>query len=375
MGSLLLFHAYNAKEARFIGHLYLPKLSKLKVLWLGKSGEIAFPARRQAGAQDVDGATRALIDWGYLVHYRAGRRPPMLLTDSRGATLRLYTRDEVPSQFASEAAGPSPGFASALAATVQRFQEHGVYFVLLPVPTKISIERDHLPSVLPPESPWSQERWPTLRRKSGENHPAPLWERTAPGNVVNLTGIYQKEYGKGRHDLYLPLGTHWTSRGIALAAREVIASLARQGYPVRAAEVELQQTLNSQFQYDLLNLFGLPLSFIVTRPEFKWAEPIYGLKGPHSGGAGGRIYVAGSCYSGRFRESYGLGPTLAQYTGRLLVDYSVDFSPAILPLRNLAEEIAFERDDVLVWEFPLRTPPGPQEDLPHFHFAGEEEEF
>jgi hypothetical protein len=227
---------------------------------------------------------------------------------------------------------------------IGEFRKHGITCVFVPITPKSAIERDHIP--------------PSWKSLFDPNLVYGKIVRADPDWTVDLYSSFSAF--KKMHPeqaLYRPFDHHWTSLGATLAVRETLKLLVRNGWKEGVPELRYLKEYpanDPSIGRALLNQLFLPASFVKTRPELRWAEPIYDIAPPSPQQSHKRMIVFGSSFS---RDPHGLdftyAGTLARAVGRELLDFSVAGGDFVDGLKNARDAKVFLRKgDLVILEFP-----------------------
>jgi hypothetical protein len=301
------------------------------------------------------------------MNFAAGRRPDFLFTRWQAPFWRLYLRAEVPFQYRSEREDVAARFGDSFKGFVQAMGESGVHLVLVPVPTKIAIEREVIGGRLPAidlvgEIP-----------DAGSEDAAAVYRtvvEAAPAQTVDLLAVWQRyRASHPEAQLYPPASVNWSSLGMALGAQAVIAKLREQGVAVDVPDLRYENKNLPDLSSDAIHSLLLPAEFLRTAPEFQYYEPVYDLTeavhGPDPTPRP-RLILAGSCHSRHLYDGdFGFGSLLARSLHRTPLEVALANEPATAPLHQIADQgwILYP-GDVLVWEFGMRNLPRVGEELP-----------
>lgn len=313
----------------------------------------------------TDYASQWLRNMGHTLHYLTGRVPDWTFSGERQPLHWLFLREEVPYQFSETVEALKDNYRREIAKLSAYLKSHGVVLVVLPVPTKMSIETGHLPRSLP--QPSTVE---TLFRPQGSASPDAAYRffvEAAPDITVDLMSIYRKyrEQHPGEH-LYVPGDTHWSSLGIAHAAEGIVRNLRQRGWNLAEPRIEYENKTVPSYGHDLIEALQLPSIFLESWEPFRWFEPNYYIGPLTDQIAEKKIYLAGSCYSQRFPSpNQSLGAVLSRAINRLYADSSRRNASATGPLQEMINaQWVLSSGDLLVWEFPMRNPPKANESFP-----------
>lgn len=318
--------------------------------------------------QAVDFSSQWISRWGYALSFLGRRVPDFLFLGPKDPVQRLYVREEIPFQYPAMRKRIQEGFVHQIQEAIRFFESHGITLIIVPVPTKISIEREQLPKVLPADTIWNAG-WTTKEMRQGEEDPQLVYRtlvEAAPNHVVDLFTLYQKyKELSPNEELFVPGDTHWSSLGINLAAMGVIMKLRQRGWKIKKPKPHFVKYREPDFKLDLIRPLQLPQSYLTRAPAFHWEEPLYEISPLIEGSSQGRIYIAGTCYSKRLsKTTFGFGRILGKALRRTPMDASVVMGGAKGAFARMrAQQWALFSGDVLVWEFPIREPMSREEKI------------
>ena len=284
---------------------------------------------------------------GYWIQYRLGRTPEFIFRGERERYQRFYIREEIPLQFANPTEEIS-WIPQHLIPWIKHLESGGLEVVILPVPTKLSIERKRVPAHLPNSD---------VENENPRGRYARILE-ALEGHGVDLFSEYESVVAQVPPvDLYVPTDTHWTSRGIALAARALLNRLRATGWKLPSYELVQRDTRRPDPAWDLFSPFVFP-DWVIQRPEFAWREPLFTLTPTKPIVNGPRVILAGSCYSNRLKGlDYSLSNLLGSSLGRVSLEVTVPLGTAIDSLYVMhREKWVFQKGDLLVIELTMRHP-------------------
>ncbi len=364
----VLYHVYNFRHGAFLRPFAGWSRFEVEASFGGES--FALPLLTRGDAPEArDAASKRIGEAGYVMAYEAGRLPAFIFSGRKDPLHRLYLRDEIRFQFEAARALVEKGFTPRIRAFIESLEKRGVTVIVLPVPTKIAIDRDRLPRALPQDSLWEG------KSPRGKEDPYAVYKAyvdAAPEHVVDLHRAYVEYHQLFKSaEIYVPSDTHWSSLGIALAVSEVIKKLKALGWSVREPTIRYVYSSPAVAKFDLLAALELPESYLSTAPQLGWREPMYDVPPVTDSSSAHKVVVAGSCYAIRLAETdgnepaYGLGAVLGRALGMVSAETNLANVPAAEPLARLvASHWLLERGDLLVWEFAAKTPPGESEELP-----------
>lgn len=243
---------------------------------------------------------------------------------------------------------------ASIRARIETLRSAGVSrIVLLPVPTKASVLAQADPTI-------AADVCASMSSKgaAAAGGPAPTCDgsttaeayrtlvnavaRDADVTTVALQNLFVEETRKG-NVVYSFEDTHWTSFGIALAARETL-----RAWRGVAPEPVREGTLPDQ-PGDLQRMLALP-----DRPSLRThplAEPRYDL--PTAGApCTSTVFLLGSSYS---RHGQGLATLLERGSGCRVTDLSVAGRDADTSFDQLLADRQALDGAVVIWEFPFRS--------------------
>lgn len=377
LAGLFIYHALNLVTGETIQWKGTWQPSRLTLS--SGSRDLASMESRRSNLPDrfepIDGTARRWRDLGFRINYGLGRVPEATFLGPKESTQRIYLREEVAFQYPATAGWVRDSLVPHLHALARHLEGSGVHFVIVPVPTKISIERARLPTPLPSDQVWKPLRAPATLR-SGNEDAYEVYRTVAeavPGRTVDLFEAFSlyRERHKGA-DLFVPADSHWSSLGIAVAAEAVTRKLKGEGWRLPDFQIEKVRDRRPYYYHDLLGSMQLPIGFLRSNAAFQWLEPLYRVV-PEVPQYQGKLVLAGTSYSDRLRSlDVSFGKVLASALHRTLVDASVSNTDALGPLRKIKTEgWVLEKGDLFVWEFALRMMASPEEPTPLPHLASQ----
>ncbi len=333
-------------------------------LLLYHAADAIHPAVTLPDHAELDFSAAWLRGWGYRLAYESRRVPDFFFLGPRRPWQRAYVREEIPFQFTSSLSAVETGLAAPVRRLVAALAPKGVTVIALPVPTKISLERELLPARLPDAQWWDWD--PIYSLRSGSEAPESVYRAVtaaAPSETVDLFRVFSA-YRASHPDaeLFLPADSHWTALGITLAAAAVLDNLRARGWAIPRLTPRAAGEMPWTYAYDFLTALQLPLAYVARAPQFDWREPLYRLPVTVAPEAG-RLWIAGSSYSRRLQGTgFSLGEQVAGALHRRLILIEHDGGRAAWGLNQMrAAGQKLRRGDVLIWEFALRQPLAPSD--------------
>ncbi len=297
-------------------------------------------------------------EYGYVLRYVLGQYPSFTMVGDRLPYQRFYLREDVCPCYKKQREMNRQSRA-VMSGLISSLQKKGVTVVILPIPSKVAVERAHISKRLP-----SCVLWGSLADSAElleEDATANYEELVAadPAHVVNLNAVYEQWLRAHPDDyLYVPSDSHWSSLGIALAAKAVVDKLG-------GAEPAMTLVKPVATQGEFIGYLQLPSFFVKRSPELQWQEPLHTLSASR-GGTRGRVLVFGTSYAERLKETeWGLGSLLGKTLGREVVDLSFHGAGPIGSFIEFQKKgLQYKKGDIVVWEFPVRHPPSAAERIP-----------
>jgi hypothetical protein len=303
-----------------------------------------------------DAASREVALAGYSLRYLAGQIRNDMVGLASADVKRIFWREELPFMYADAIPAVDQGFSRPLKHLGEMFAQRGVTFIAVPVPLKVSFERERFPQRLP-----SADIWTVTPPKIEDPR---LVYRTIvdgiPDDVVDVYSLFES-YRKNHpdEDLYVPADSHWSSLGIALAAQGVIEKLRTKGWHLDAPKLKPAGRDEPQFDHDLIRHTQLYPQLAARLPDFQWREPLYVIN-PVSAlpDSSRRIVVVGDSCSHRLHDRpYGLGALLSAALQIPHVDKAATGGVAVDAYNDLLnQDFHLKYGDILVFEFSLRKP-------------------
>ena len=263
-----------------------------------------------------------------------------------------FLRDEIAFQYKRREPAVEKAFVKITRLTDKVVSKAGGTLVIVPMPTKVAIYRDRLPSWLP-----EQDLWAPIVPYDKTEDPYAVYSavlRGAPNSTVDAYRVFETYHrAHPGDDLYIPSNHQWSSLGIAVTAAAVIDNLRARGWDLAKPEVVRLPDAGELFDAGMLELLNLPSQFGRFYPQTALHEPNYGLKPVTAVASSGRLFVFGTCYSDRMRGSNGFADVLGRALRRsTVINLSQDGGNTIPAFRKFAKKYApFKADDLVVWEF------------------------
>ncbi len=166
-----------------------------------------------------DLASITLKGVGYVIRYWVSQIPDFIIEGAGSGDLEMTERHDILTL--------DPGVLPTLTGNLDKmsrqigaWKNSGARVVVIPIPSKLSIERERFPAKLPPCQVWSRCNAPQV--ESAQTNYAEVVLRVP--EALDLFAVYRSQYLQGL-DPYLPDESHWSSLGIGLAARATLARL------------------------------------------------------------------------------------------------------------------------------------------------------
>lgn len=303
----------------------------------------------------MDAASTQLGEAGYSLRY-ALRQFPFDMFAVHGRPLRLYHRDHIPLQFPDvqkQAHARVAGFQREAVALRERLKRKGVETVVFSIPTPLSIERKRgLSGTLPPE-----RRWGDFAKMGAENaHKAfdGFYDQMRDFSVDGYRVFEDYLAQNPRSELFIPYDFHWSSEGIAVAAKAVIDRLREMGWNLPSPHVVATDQSQISYARTLLGFLQLAPGVLRSRPEFQFRETFFDLA-PQAPKKPGRLIVAGTSYSLNLQDQkYGFADLLGRFLQREVIVSAYHGGGSRGCLVELEKNgFQFRPGDLLVWELPM----------------------
>lgn len=318
----------------------------------------------------VDSGAGTIAHAGHALRYLGGQANQGILIGPKDPLQRFFWRDDIQFSYPAIAGPLIAPLKSFIKEQVDYLESRGVHVVVVPPPTQASINTKYF-EPLPRMDPWTE-------RKSGERVDARRvyadLVSASPRHIVDIHSIFAKELEENPAiELFGPFNSHWSSLGIALAARGAIAKLREQGWKISLPRLEPAGYSVPHYQHDFLLNLLLPQYFLSRLSAFQWAEPLYRLTETRHENQYfplvSRVVLAGTSYSTRFQNTeQSLGGMLAKTLNASLVDFSFDGSWAGGSLKKMVKEgFRFSPGDLFVWEVPLKASINLKHNPQHLH--------
>lgn len=307
---------------------------------------------KQRNTGYFDRATEILARTGHVAKYLASHSNHWYFFGSREPRVDLQLRADIPLQYEKSLTYLQREIFPVMQEVLSQKE---VEWLVLPIPTKLSIIRDKVPAVLPTELLISEHEMERSREDSRAVYKN--FVQVNPKQTIDLFSLYEKHYKKKPlEDLFVPWDYHWSSLGITLAAEAVVQKLRRLGYAVGDTLVVQRGFAEPTYLEQLSVQTQLPQAFLRLRPEFKWREPLYDLEVTKKAKIKGRIFLAGTSSTNRRRGTpYGLDRLLEKALGKPITTFAYDGGQMSGGLEALSKSGEIQPGDLVVWEFPVST--------------------
>lgn len=271
---------------------------------------------------------KSLLRWGRAAAYLAGAVPADVRVLARKPVLDLALNQEA-----------SVPIDESLGAWTHEVGEHlnrgGVHLVVLPIPTK--------------------EQWLTTDATSPE----------AAADFPPTTLLLQKRLwdlyaASPETRLYLPQDSLPTSFAVAHTALWTLEALRARGWVFPQFRVEAKPTVEDSPPNSLIKALQLPATFVNSRPEMQWQEPLYRLSSSRFRSQE-RVVLLADRVGGRLSGTEnGLAALVGLALGREAIEVVTTETSADGPLWKAAQEgFSLRESDLVLWAFTT-----PQEQLP-----------
>ncbi len=290
-----------------------------------------------------DWSANATGELGYLLRYKTHQVPDWILYAESRPLQWFFNRDDVFLQFPAATNFIRSVVSSRVSTVTEILEKNGITVLFIPIPTKISIERNKLAKHLPAISIWGSQNYDT------EEAPEKVYKNileVLPRNTLDLYTVFQNDKPQSSNLLYTPAGGHWTSYGIAITAKAVIDYLKSRNIPFGTPFI----LKSSKRQFEPAEMLPIvPSYYADSAPEFAWTNSTFELSNVSHPAITRRLVIWGTSFSAR-----GLGEMLSSSTKLPLSDYSFSGNALFGSLEKmLAKNEKLKKGDILIWEFPL----------------------
>lgn len=298
------------------------------------------------------------MQWGNAIRFALAQKSQAAIFGNREGIRELTTKDDINLQFVHNPMLENPHYKLALENIRGQLRQHGVSLLIVPVPTKMSLERASFPKILPY---FDTFHWRPIRTFEQEDSKKAYQEivQFFGDQTVDVYSAYEESLRKlpgGR--LFFPRDNHWSSLGITVAAQATIERLRSFGWKTKKQNLVEAPMFDPAFgTSQLARFFKLPdafENFVLTddaRQRFYSLEPR--LDSPRSG----RAIFLGTSYLNQKMVNY------AEYSFPELVSQSINRHPHACGKASAGvwrtwawlsrSNIKLQAGDLLIWEFPL----------------------
>jgi hypothetical protein len=316
--------------------------------------QIKIPKIMRGSSGYLDSSSAALAGVGTVTRFLTGQYTSLAFSGGNDPYQKYYLRSDLEVQYQSAKDLVQKNTSVPLKGFIEHMEQHGVITIILPIPTKTSIERELLPKKLPARTLWANPP------ADGVEAPEEVYNTivaTSPQHVVSLYDVFKNKRAQQPDEfLYIPWDYHWSSFGISLAAREVLGHLKSRGVKVAEGDPQFAELAPLSHDDMLLRFLQLPQSYLQKNRQFGWREKRYVLSAEFPK-QNGRLFLVGTSNSRRLSDtSYGLAALLGKATGREVLSQYVDGMRWDLTLAPLIRESDKPKPgDILVLEFPMES--------------------
>ncbi len=372
-GIVLIYHSVsllNLKEFDFAPKQQVSYIQLRIGEWMSKKWEFPSFGGLNFG-ESFDPASTWIKQRGYTFKYLIGQVPGFVVVGKPEKHRQFYLREEICSSypFIRKETAQSGIW---LARFVAQMKARGVTVIVVPIPTKVAMARGSLPATLPSCLLWAvvSNHSRDLEEEAYLNYKA-----IVDGDVRHILDLYKVYEGRLKANpndyVFVPSDSHWSSLGISLAAKEVIDHLLGLGWSIGSPTLNLASSV--QVFGEFIDYLRIPESYARQSEALQWTEPRYSIEvgsKPKRDPSGGRVIVFGTSHSARIQDSqWGFGKLLAKALSRELLDLSfVGAGPidSFLEFKKAGHKI--RREDLLIWEFPMRHTPTERDGAPELDF-------
>jgi alginate O-acetyltransferase complex protein AlgI len=310
-------------------------------------------------------STRWLEQAGNLIQYLAGRESPEIDRGPSFPNQYLFLRESNDTLYQYPGQALVTKIEAPLTKWVETLTKAGIETVILPIPSKQSLDREILPVELEDRNIWKYVP-PHQRETIRANYLSVLG--IAPQHSVDLFDLYQKHMQLvPDHYLYVPWDIHWTTEGIAVAAQGILGHLKKKGEAVELYPLRDMGLAPLDHSAPLLSSLGLPSYYLRRAPQFQWRESLVTLDHlPEGKPVQGRLIVVGSSFCARHSGTqYNLGDQLSKALGRELTMFCAPSTDMEAGAKKMLEQkFSLKKGDIVVYEFLFSHIPQSSLELP-----------
>lgn len=303
----------------------------------------------------LDTASQWLSWVGLHLRAQVNQSQPRWLNFSLRRKRIYYLRDELEFQYERHAPVVHDAFSEVTRLMAKTVRNAGATLVIAPMPTKVSIYRDRLPSWLP-----DQQLWSAIPPRDEVEDPYLVYSAARDGAPAETLDLFKtfSEYHRDHpeDDIYIPSNHQWSSLGIGLTAVQVLQNLRERGWDLEPPRLVKRKKRGVEYDRPLLELLNLPPAFAALYPQTTKREQVYGVNEVADGDSSRRLIVFGTCFSNRLRGTYGFSETLAGSLRRsTVINLSAEGGKTLPSFRDFAKRVKrLEKGDLVVWEFNVR---------------------
>jgi len=314
----------------------------------------------------LDGSVAHIAGVGYYMRYLFHQTQPRIFMGPSTPIQRFFFLNQVAWQYPSISARVQSRF-PLIRSVIRYASNHGVTPVIVVPPTALSFLRHLAPKKLPTFSPFQINERP-MDEDSYFNYQTLVNE--FPTEIPDLYQAYQKHLiKKPGSDVFGYMESHWSSLGIALAAKASIENLRRRGFNLLRPQLSYDgESTPDLDDYDFIQYLHLPLGLIRRQAKFQWREKFFRLNETVEDNRSneGRVIVAGTSHAARFIGTpYSLGNIIADSLKRDLIDFSSRGEGLTGSfIRIKLAKFKWKKGDILIWEFPIHINGRVHDDLP-----------
>ena len=325
--------------------------------WGSVQNSMSALVARKGNILTIDSASTELTHTGYLLRYHFKHLPPFMVWGRviEGKQI-LFNRWESCFYKYDFSKNITSEFIGSHESLLKKWEDVGVVPVILVVPMKSVFMSSFNPSPLRQVGVWQTDPDRSSPPIDHLEKNLRTFLSLAPKRTIDLLGYYQTfPITSLSENLYLLSDSHWSSRGIAFAAKAIIDHLIQRKaiHPsFRPEVIALNESIRDT--PSISPPLRIPLSWVDTSHSLFSMEPLYGLRNRANKSYAGRVIILGTSFSSRLRKrQLSLGDLVAKALDAPLVNITINAggkNGALLSMLNRGFQL--RPKDILVWEIP-----------------------
>jgi len=288
---------------------------------------------------------------GYALRFHSGQFLPFIYRAPAKGEINLYVNNETSMQYLSSVDKVKTNL-DKIQVFLLKLKAKGIIPVVIAVPTKVSIEREMISNLHPPDL------W--LPAEQAEEASEAVYSRIRGIDPVSMVNLYKAfsdaQKNKTEFDrVFVPWDYHWSIYGIAIAVKETLKSLNNQGVSVSNIQIKKGDIRSLNMGDAFIVWHQLPAWYVQRQKDFSWKEYEYPVEAHISQKIKGRVFLAGTSFSDRYgQDPFGLPMQLKHVL-------NVDFYNTTVSGGGVDKSIEKAwslpkppvAGDILIWEFPI----------------------